>query len=86
MGLHSISDFCAMLQYSFTRVTIVSDGDVYIYNTLHVYTCDVVKHYFYFQIKIKIKNSIPMPSFAELGVEDIASFFVVLLHGSKSNV
>ena len=28
MGLHSISDFYAMLQYSFTRVTIASDGDV----------------------------------------------------------
>ena len=28
MGLHSVSDFFAMLQYSFTRVTIASDGDV----------------------------------------------------------
>ena len=28
MGLHSVSDFYAMLQHSFTRVTIASDGDV----------------------------------------------------------
>ena len=28
MGLHSVSDLYAMLQYSFTHVTIVSDGNV----------------------------------------------------------
>ena len=28
MGLHSFSDFYAMLQYSFTCVNIASDGDV----------------------------------------------------------
>ena len=45
----------------------------------HAYTCDVVKHYFYFQIKIKINKKwpYPVPSFAELGVEDIAFGFVV---------
>ena len=36
----------------------------------------MVKHYCYFQINIKISANLssPMPSFAELGVEDIASF------------
>ena len=28
MGLHSVSDFYAMLLYSFARVTIASGGDV----------------------------------------------------------
>ena len=28
MGLHSVSDFYAMLQYSFTCVIVVSDGIV----------------------------------------------------------
>ena len=28
MGLHSVSDSYAILQYCFTRVTIVIDGDV----------------------------------------------------------
>ena len=28
MGLQSFSNFCAMLQYSFTRITIASDGNV----------------------------------------------------------
>ena len=28
MGLRSVSDFYAMLQYSFTRIIIVSDSDV----------------------------------------------------------
>ena len=28
MGLHSVSDFYAMLQYGSTRVTIASHGDV----------------------------------------------------------
>ena len=43
---------------------------------LCAYTCDVVKHYSYLQIKIKVNEtfSSPMPSFTELGVEDIASF------------
>ena len=55
------------------------------------YTCDMVKHYSYFHIKIKInKNlSLPMPSFAELDVEDIPCFCLgnlLSLHGSKSNV
>ena len=58
---------------------------------LYAYTCDVVKHYSYLQIKIKINEtfSSPISSFAELVVEDIASFYFfyfVSLHGSKSNV
>ena len=58
---------------------------------LYAYTCDLFKHYSYLQIKIKINDtcSPPMPSFAELGVEGIASFCFcnfVSLHGSKSNV
>ena len=28
MGLHSVGGFCAMLQYSFTRITIANDGNV----------------------------------------------------------
>ena len=28
MGLNSVSVFCALLQYSFTRVTVASGGDV----------------------------------------------------------
>ena len=28
MGLHSVSDFYAMLQYSFTCTAMASDGDV----------------------------------------------------------
>ena len=55
----------------------------------YAYTCDVVKHYFYFLIKIKIDKHLPspMPSFAELGVEDIAIFCLcnlLSLHASKS--
>ena len=53
----------------------------------YAYTCDVVKYYSFFQIKIKINEnfSLPMISFAELGVEDIASFCFcnfASLHGS----
>ena len=42
----------------------------------YAYTCDVVKQYSYFQIKIKINENLssPMPSFMELGVANIASF------------
>ena len=49
----------------------------------------MVKHYSYFQINIKINENLssPMSSFAELDIEDIASFCNFLsLHGSKSNV
>ena len=58
---------------------------------LYAYTCDVVKHYYYLQVKIKINETFlsRMSSFAELGIEDIASFYFcnfVSLHGSKSNV
>ena len=59
---------------------------------LYAYTYDVIKHYFYFCIKIKINKNLPspMPRFAELGVEDIASFCffcnLLSLHGRKSNV
>ena len=28
MGVHSVSDFYAMFQHSFTHITIASDGDV----------------------------------------------------------
>ena len=28
MSLHSVSDFYAMLHYSFSRVTVASDGDI----------------------------------------------------------
>ena len=50
--------------------------DVYLPYT---YICDGVKHYSYFQIKIKINENLSSPvlSFAELSVEDIASFFIV---------
>ena len=38
---------------------------------LYAYMCDLVQHYSYLQIKIKINEtfSFPVPSFAELGVE-----------------
>ena len=57
----------------------------------YAYTCDVVKHYSYFHIKIKINKNLspPIPSFADLGIKDIASFCfcnLLSLHGSKSNV
>ena len=45
----------------------------------YAHTCEVVKHYSYFQIKIKINENL-MPSFAELGIEGIASFVFVICY------